>query len=111
MEGPIRERDWKYLRSIHDEMLNELCTRILKKAGKIIAEEKKSPHQRYLTLFRHIKKSDYIIAKCFDDWRRSTIRIRIDALRHHKLLTDEHVEQMSQTAQDWLHRVEKIMKH
>jgi hypothetical protein len=32
MEGPVTERDWKYLRSIKDEMLYALCLRINEKA-------------------------------------------------------------------------------
>ena len=111
MTGPIQERDWKYLRSIHDELLNELCSRILTKAGEIAAGEKGSAHKRYLELCRHIEKSDDIIAVCFNDWRRSTISNRIVSLRHHKLLTEEHVKHMSEKAQEWLRMVEEIMNH
>jgi septation ring formation regulator EzrA len=106
MIGSIQERDWKYLRSIQDELLNELCSRILTKAGEIAAGEKGSPRQRYQTLCRHLQKSDDIIADCFDDWRRSTISDRIISLRHHQLLTEEHVKHMSEKAQDWLRMIE-----
>jgi hypothetical protein len=108
MIGSIQERDWKYLRSICDEMLNELCFRILTEADGIVAGEKESSHQRYLALYRHIKKSDDMIAECFNDWRRSTINHRIVSLRRHKLLTEEHVKHLSETAQDWLRMVERI---
>ena len=108
MMGSIQERDWKYMRRIHDEMLNELCSRILTKAGGIVAGDKESSHQRYLALYRHIEKSDDMIAECFNDWRRSTISRRIVSLRHHKLLTEEHVRHMSEPAQDWLRMVERI---
>jgi hypothetical protein len=112
MTGPIQERDWKYLRSIHDELLNELCFRILTEAGGISAGEKGNAHQRYLALYRHLKKSDDIIAECFNDWRRSTISSRIVSLRHHKLLQEEHVRHMSEKAQDWWERmVEGILNH
>jgi hypothetical protein len=111
MTGPIQERDWKYLRNIHDELLNELCSRIIAKAVEIATAEKGNPHQRYLTLYRHFKKSDGIIAECFDDWRRSTISGRIICLRHYELLTDEHVKHMSEKAQEWLHMVEELGKY
>ena len=108
MIGSIQERDWKYLRSIFDEMLNELCSRVLAEAAGIVAGKKGSSHQRYLALFRHIKMSDDVIAECFNDWRRSTISHRIVSLRHHNLLTDEHVKHLTETAQDWLRMVERI---
>lgn len=105
MAGPIHERDWKYLRSIQDEMLNELCSRILTEVAEI-AGAGGTPHQRYRALYRHLQKSDDIIADCFDDWRRSTINVRILNLRHHRLLKDEHVTRMSGEAQEWLRRME-----
>ena len=92
-------------------MLNELCSRILAKAGKIAEAEQQTPQERYLALCRHIRRSDDIIAECFDDWRRSTISKRIDALRQHKLLTDEHAKQMSGEAQDWLCMLEASLRH
>jgi hypothetical protein len=106
MTGPIHERDWKYLRSLHESLLNELCSRILTQVGRIAAGEEGSSHQRYLTLWRRLKGFDAIVGECFDDWRRSRIHERILALRRHKLLTDEHVTRLSESAQDWLHMVE-----
>jgi hypothetical protein len=112
MAGPILERDWKYLGSIKDELLNEICSRILAKAAKIAAgAEKDQPHQRYLTLYRYIEKSDSIVGDCFNDWRRSTISNKILSLRHHHLLTDEHVKHMSENAQDWLQMLETNLKY
>ncbi len=54
-----------------------------------------SEHEKYLNLYKHINKSDKIIADCFNDWRRSNIDIKIRSLRHHDLLTDEHLNNMS----------------
>lgn len=99
--GPT-ERDWKYLRSIQQEMLNDLCSRILRKAVEIANEEEDAPRQRYHALFKHIKNSDQIVADCFDDWRRSNIDNSILQFRKNRLLTDEHVTHMSQDAQGWL---------
>ncbi len=107
MEGPIKERDWKYLRLIHDEMLHALCSRINKKAIDIVGAEASNPHERYLKLYQHIQKSDRIIADCFNDWRRSNITVKITCLCRHRLLQDEHVQNFSESAQAWLSRVEK----
>ncbi len=73
MTDPIRERDWKYLRSLLDELLNVLCLRIIGQALEIAARDKENAHQRYLALFRHFQRSDDIVAECFNDWRRSIV--------------------------------------
>ena len=109
MKGPIQERDWKYLRAIHDEMLHELCTRINEQAAAIAsAAGEGNPHERYLKLYRHIQDSDDIIAACFNDWRRSKIGMRILALRSHGLFKDSHVQKLSDTAREWLEMVEEL---
>ena len=108
MDGPILEPDWKYLRSIRDELINELCSRILRQAVEI-ARAEGNPLERYKALYRHIEKSDEVVADCFDDWRRSTVRNTIICLRHHRLLTDDHVMHMSETAQAWLRMVEQSL--
>jgi hypothetical protein len=109
MEGPILERDWKYLRTIQAEMLHELCSGILKKAVKISDDEGRTPHEKYALLFRHIKESDDVIADCFDNWRRSRIRVIVLNLRRHKLLTDDRLKGLSEKAQNWLHVVEEAL--
>lgn len=110
MTGAIHERDWKYLRSIHDELLHELCLRINRKAVELATAEGKNPHERYLALYRHIRESDDIVAQCFNDWRRSVVGRIILSLRHNRLLTDEHVKHLSPEAQEWLSLVESSMQ-
>jgi hypothetical protein len=108
MEGPITERDWKYLRSIHDEMLYALCLRINEKAVAIANVRTSNPHKQYLELFHHMEKSESIVAECFNDWRRSGINLTILSLRRHGLLLDSHVQNLSRTARDWLIMVEEM---
>jgi len=102
MEGPLQEKDWKTMRSIKDELLQELCSRINLKSSQILADTTKTPHLRYGDLYGHVKDSDRIVADCFDDWRRSRLSMKIICLRRHKLLTDEHVKHLSNSAQEWI---------
>ena len=83
---------------MHDEMLHTLCYRINQKAVDIVTAEGKNPHEKYLELYRHIKKSDRIVADCFNDWRRSNISRKILFLRHHGLLLDSHIANFSESA-------------
>jgi hypothetical protein len=111
MEGPLKERDWKYLRSLHDEMLATLCTRINKGAAALALERAGNAHEQYLKLYRYIRDSDEIVAECFNDWRRSTFGNRILSLRRHRLFTEEHVMGLSPEAQQWLRNVETMLQH
>jgi hypothetical protein len=91
----IQESDWKYLRKRNKDMLSTLCGRINEQSKNIINDQFVSEHEKYLKLYDHIKKSDKIIADCFNDWRRSNIWLKIQFLRKHDLLTNEHLDQMS----------------
>lgn len=110
MEGPLKEQDWKYMRSIHDELLHRLCSSINERATVIVSEGVGNPHERYLALYRFIQEADGTIADCFNDWRRSTLSSKILELRRNGLLTDQHVENLSADAQDWLRKVEEMDK-
>jgi hypothetical protein len=106
MEGLLKERDWKYMRSIHDELLHRLCADINRSAAKLASAATDNPHEQYLALSRFIRDSDSTIAACFNDWRRSQLAIKIINLRHYGLLTDHHITNLSPEAQEWLCKVE-----
>lgn len=108
MEGPLKERDWKYMQSIRDELLYRLCADINRSAAKLASAPTDNPHEQYLALYRFIKESDSSIVACFNDWRRSKLQIRIRCLRRHGLLTDQHVTNLSPEAQEWLRKVEEF---
>lgn len=106
MAGAIPERDWKYMRSIHDEILSALCVRINRKSEAILKNSENSEHEKYLELYRHIKESDGIIANCFDDWRRSTILFKIFSLRKEGLLSEDHMRNLSQETGNLIRKFE-----
>lgn len=95
----MTERDWKYLRSVRAELLNALCTRINDKTVQILGDGSRSPHERHQAAYKHIQKSDRIVADCFDDWRRSTLWLKVVALQKHHLLKPEHIAQLSPEGQ------------
>jgi hypothetical protein len=98
----IPESDWKYLRTIRDELLEALCKHINDEASLIIADQSLSQHERFLRLFSHIMNKNEIIANCFDDWRRSNTIIKLHWLRDQKLLTDKHISQLTKETQSKL---------
>jgi hypothetical protein len=98
----IPESDWKYLRSIMPEMLESLCKRVNNKASKIITNSQLSEHERFQRLFEHTVRGNKAIAKCFDDWRRSNIVIKLLALRQEGLFTDKHASRLSDQTREIL---------
>ena len=102
MAGSIPEHDWKYMKKIKDDLLAILCQRINRRSVVILNEDKGSEYEKYLKHYEHVKNSDRIVAECFNDWRRSTLILKLIALQHHELMTEEQVEQLSGDTQQKL---------
>jgi hypothetical protein len=110
MTGSIPEKDWKCLRGIEAELLSELCRRINQRAAEIVRSGSGTEHEKYLKLYKHIEASDRIVADCFNDWRRSNLRLKLPLLRKHKLLTDEHISNLSDETRELLVRFAALDK-
>jgi len=105
MSDQIAERDWKYMREIKLDLLNILTARINQESVAILSEENASAHERYQRIYRHIRNSDKVVAECFDDWRRSSLAIRLVSLRRHGLLSDEHMDKLSEHTRDTIRKL------
>ena len=95
----IPESDWKYLRNLMDELLETLCKRINSEASQILNDPHFSQYEKFLQLFRQVVEKNEVIAKCFDDWRRSNILHKLLALREEQLLTEKHISLLSEETQ------------
>jgi len=106
MAGTTPERDWKYMKKIKDELLATLCERINNQAVAILTESDNSEHQEYLKLYDHIEESNHVIAICFNDWRRSTLFMKILEIKHQGLLTAAQLQELSGQTQEKLRALE-----
>ena len=95
----IPESDWKYMRTVNAELLETLCKRINDEVLRTITGDALSQHERFLRLFERVMDNNEIIAKCFDDWRRSTLLVKLLWLRRERLLTDEHLSHLTEETQ------------
>jgi hypothetical protein len=95
MSRDVGESDWRLLRAVHPVALDRFCGRILGEVTNVIGDAGKSPHQKYLEVYRLIKRRDQEIAKAFNDIRRSTAFMLICSLRRLGLLTDEEFARFS----------------
>ena len=100
--NPIPERDWRFLRSIEDELLAILCARINQQTAKILTDPQLNERQKYHAVYKHIKESGKIVTDCFDDWKRSDINIKIMFLNRHNLFKPEHLARLSDESKHWL---------
>jgi len=108
MASPTLERDWKYIKKVKEELLAALCKQINGQAMDILKSEANSEHERYVRLYRHVRNSDGIVANCFDDWRRSTLLMKLVALQRHCLLTSDHMQHLSEETQKRLKALEGL---
>ena len=102
----LPERDWKSMRKMCDELLERLAKRINRRSREILEAGDGKAIDVYRELYAHIDASDRVIAECFDDWRRSTLMLRVLALRRHGLLTDTDLDRLSDQGRETIHRLE-----
>jgi hypothetical protein len=107
--GDPAERDWKFMRKIHDDLLARLCNRINTQAKAIVDDRDTPDHKKYLSLYKHIQDSDDIIARCFNDWRRSTILRKMIAIKQEDLFTPEEFNGLSEDLRNTIAELEKIL--
>jgi len=105
----IPERDWKYLRSINDELLQRYCEKANQKSNLILYNPSLDSYERYKQLFNHVEDSDERLARCFDDWRRSTIFTRLLMIIEESLLSDTEFQNLSSETQKWIISSRKLM--
>ncbi|MDD2235768.1 MAG: hypothetical protein PHP44_05870 [Kiritimatiellae bacterium] len=102
MPDAFAERDWKYMKSIHDELLSVLCERINRECRAIIASREGTAHARYLRLYKHIHKADDIVGDCFNDLKRSNLGLKMCNMNRQGLLKPEHLEQLTPATQEFI---------
>lgn len=61
----IPEGNWKYLRKIHDELLEKLSKRINDKVREALAETAFSEYERRGNVYRLVRDWDKVVAECF----------------------------------------------
>src|SRR5258708_15485808 len=86
------ERDWRYLRSVHDEMLEALSRRINDEVRVMLARADISENEKRGKVYDIVRKRDRIVAGCFDDWRGSRSLECCWSLRKHGLLRPVHID-------------------
>lgn len=65
MSAQIKESDWKVFKEISPVALNRFCDRILSELRRAADDPAKSPHERYLAIYKLIERHDKEIADAY----------------------------------------------
>jgi hypothetical protein len=95
MSHEFPESDWKVLSRLRPIALDRFCERVIAQINEL-GSDSKSAHERYLAIYRLVKKRDEELAYCFNDLRRSNALLRLLAVRSFDLLTDEEFAEFSE---------------
>ncbi len=100
MMRQIKESDWKLFRQVHSEALERFCKQILLEIERINADRTKGFHEKYLDIWKVLKRRDKEMAQTFDDIRRSTAWTRLASMRGLGSLTEDEFLRFSQEARE-----------
>jgi hypothetical protein len=103
----ISPADWKVFKPLREAALERFCERVLGEVARISSDQTKSQHERYLAIYRLMRKRDKEIDPIFDTLRRSTAVRQIYSFRAHDLLTADELRQFSP---ELVRRVEAIIE-
>jgi hypothetical protein len=85
----LPEPDWKHLRAVSRAALDRYCDRVLAECTAITADPARTAHERYLALFKLLRRRDDELARAFNDLRRSTAIVQLMTMRRLGVVTPE----------------------
>lgn len=92
----IHEKDWKLMRKLKDELLDQVCERIFQKVEAVSGGRGGHQYKSYLDLWKLLEKEDKRIGDMFDDLKRSNALIKLAHWRRCKLISDEVFSEFSE---------------
>jgi hypothetical protein len=77
MERQISEPDWKRWRKLSEAALERYCEKALAKVVSVAEDDGGTAHERYLNLWKLLRKTDRKLTAVFDNPRRSVAYAQI----------------------------------
>ena len=96
MTPQIKESDWRRLRRLSPLALDRFCERVLGEIALLASTSNRNHHERYLKIYRLLKKRDRELGDAFDDQRRSNAILKLMTIKSLDLLTDEEYSGFSE---------------
>jgi hypothetical protein len=95
MNGGILESDWKILRKLGPVALDRFCRRVLDEISALAADASKSNHERYLAIYKLLRRRDEELADTFNDLKRSNAVMQLACMRFQDVVSDEELARFS----------------
>jgi hypothetical protein len=102
MQRTIPESDWKLFRQLQPIALDRYCQKVLDDLERISADIKKTPHQRYLDIYKLIERKDDDLARAFNGIRRSTAFMQLAIIQSYGVITEEEIARFSSETREVL---------
>ena len=87
----IPETDWKKLRALKTQALNDACARILDAVAQSVQQRDGGEHEAYLALWELLPPRAAWMASLVHDFKRSTAVYKLAAWQRHGLVTESDV--------------------
>jgi hypothetical protein len=111
MSPNIRESDWKLFKELHPIAVNRYCERFLKDLAGLVADDSKTPHDRYGEICWLVRQTTKELARAFDDKRRSTALIQLFIICSLGLLTEEELSRFSHETRQAIAKSVQLRSH
>ena len=104
----ISKPDWTIFKELRKLALERFCSRVLDEVTRIISDDAKSKHERYLAIYRLMQERDREIDPIFDTLRRSTAVRQLCAFRSCDLVTEEELKSLSPELRETVEDIVRI---
>jgi hypothetical protein len=95
MSPQIPEPDWKLLRTLREAALQRAIVRALDESAALIADESRTPSERYHALHDLLRARDRVIASAFDAPSRSNAMLQLMQLHALGLLREDEISRFT----------------
>ena len=96
MPYTVPESDWKVFRELREVALQRFCERVLGELLPLTQDHSRSPHERYLAVFRLVRERDEQLANAFNDPARSRMILQLATIRTLGILSPSELERFTQ---------------
>ena len=104
----IAEKDWKLLRAMKEEKLNQVCGEILQKVSQEMEFEENEEYKAYLKLWKVLNREDKKVSDLFDDLKRSNAIFKLLSWRQNGLITEQEFNRFSEETRSIIMGIESL---
>lgn len=98
----IKESDWKVFKQIHPIALERYFQHAVAGLGRIAGNDRKTNRERFWDVCERATEEQKEISELFDDYRRSTARLKLAIMRRQGWVREDEMSRFSPELQRWI---------